>query len=876
MAALKAIRVRELARIGQWQLDHLNEATGLDVALQVAGVADVIIRALARRAFVKANAPADWQQQVGLFAVGGYGRGEQNPHSDIDLLVLAADSKALAWLAPANAELQALMWDVKFVVGASMRNIGELERITDEDFVTATAVLEQRPLMAGEPLIEGMRTLLARFRKRRTTPFLKFKLDELAKRRAQAGVSLFQMEPNLKSNPGCLRDVQLLRNMAFLAFGSRNLARLTELDVITDKDLTEVSHANDYLLGVRAMLHFHHGRKQDVFQLADQVRVAKQSGYADVSQLRAVEHFMKRHYAQVLHVHQTLELAVSRLRALGHLGRWTLLIKTRKTIDKDFTAVQGQVYLAHADFWKLPDAPARLLRMCRNAQSRGYRLSLELQRTIRANLELIGDETRGDKSLGRVFLEILGDLGRTQLILEDMHNCGLLGAYLPEFGNLTCHMQFDSYHQFTVDQHTLFAMGNLDAVVNGTLPGLPDMPRILAGVKRKDLLGLSLLLHDMGKYMGRGHVARGAIMVEQLASRLGLNTEEEEQVYFLVERHVSLSDASRMRDFNEPSFLKAFVEKMGTQSQLDALYCLTYADAKAVGEGVLTGWQEAILGELYTVVGEQLRQQGAGVKVSRFERLVGELTASGVPESKANDFLADLPHNYLHQVPPGEVVRHHRVLGEGRTDGVGLSWEIKDKYVHLAASVPDRHALFADITATLTGHAFDILDARTWVSGSGMVVYSFRLSSLYPGRLKEDEPWRRLRADLKAVISGNLSAQKLLEKRRNSTGPKPADSGFDDPAIKVEQRTSEDHTIVDIHTRDEIGLLSKLCRAISDHGCEIGYACINTMGDVAVDVFYVQRAGRKLTDDDAEGLRGDLIRSLNLNMAPAVPADKTD
>lgn len=867
VAALKAIRVRELARIGQWQLDHLGETTGIEVAAQIAGVADVIIRGLARRAFAKAGAPADWHQTVGLFAVGGYGRAEQNPHSDIDLLVLAADGRAPAWLAPANAELQALMWDVKFVVGASMRSLGELERITDEDFVTGTAILEQRPLLAGEALIGGMRALLARFRKRRAVPFLKFKLEELAKRRAQAGVSLFQMEPNLKSNPGCLRDVQLLRNMAFIVFGSRNLMRLTELDVIAAKDLAEVAATNDYLLAVRALLHFHHGRKQDVFQLADQVRVAKQTGYADVSQLRAVEHFMKRHYAQVLHVHQTLELAISRLRALGHLGRWTLLIKTRKTIDQDFTAVQGQVYLSHQELWKQPDAAARLLRMCRNAQARGYRLSLELQRTIRANLAVVGDEARGDKALGRVLLEILGDLGRTQPILEDMHNCGLLGAFLPEFGNLTCHMQFDSYHQFTVDQHTLFAMGNLDAVVNGTLPGLPNMPRILAGVKRKDLLGLSLLLHDMGKYMGRGHVARGAIMVEQVAHRLGLDAAEEELVYFLVERHVSLSDASRMRDFNEPAFLRAFAEKMVGQEQLDALYCLTYADAKAVGEGVLTGWQESILGELYTVVGQQLRQQGGGVTVSRFERLIHELTASGVAETRAQDFLADLPHNYLHQVPAGEVVRHHRVLAEARADGVGLSWEIKDKYVHLAASVPDRHALFADVTATLSGHAFDILDARTWVTGSGMVVYSFRLSSLYPGRLKEEEPWKRLRADLKAVSAGTLSAQKLLEKRRNSAGPKPADSGFDDPAIKVEQRTSEDHTIVDIHTKDEVGLLSKLCRAISDHGCEIGYACINTMGDVAVDVFYVQRAGRKLNDEDAEGLRGDLIRSLNLGAA---------
>jgi [protein-PII] uridylyltransferase len=865
IAAIKAIRVREFEAISRQQIEHLNESTGLDVALSLAAVADAIIRELAERAFLKAGAPAAWHEEVGLFAIGGYGRGELNPYSDIDLLVLARDGRQSPWLTAGNAELQASLWDVKFTVGASLRSLAELERILDEDFVTATAVLEQRPLQAGMALRQGIRDLLVRFRKRRSVPFLKFKLEELAKRREQAGVSLFQMESNLKSNPGCLRDVQLLRNMAFMVSGSRNLFNLAELEVITTKDLVDVAAANDHLLRLRSLLHFHHKRKQDVFQLADQLRIAKQLGYEAVSQLRAVEHFMKHHYAQVLHVHQTVELTISRLRATGHLGRWTLLIKTRKTLDSDFTAVQGQVYVSHGGFWSHPDAPARLLRMCRMAQQRGLRLSLELQRTIRTHLDLVTDQVRADKALARVFLEIIGDLGRTRPILEDMHNCGLLGAYLPEFGNLTCHMQFDSYHQFTVDQHTLFAMGNLDAVVNGQLDGLPGMGEILPAVKRKDLLGLGLLLHDMGKYMGRGHVARGAIMVAQVASRLGLDAQEEELVYWLVEKHVSLSDASRMRDFHEPSFLASFSEKMGNREQLDLLYCLTFADARAVGEGVLTGWQEAILKDLHTTVAEQLRNSGGTAAVSRHDRLVRELVGSGVAEARAQEFIQDLPRNYLHQVPPGEVQRHYAVLQQARDSGVGISHEVKDKYLHIAAALPDRHALFADVTATLSGHGFDIIDARTWVSATGMVVYSFRMSSIYPTRLAEPATWDKLRRDLLAVSKGELAAESLLERRRNARiGPKPADSVFDDPAIKVEQRTSETHTIVDIHVKDEVGLLSRLCRAISDFRCEIGYASINTMGDVAVDVFYVNREGRKLSDEDAEALREHIIRSLDL------------
>jgi [protein-PII] uridylyltransferase len=868
VAGFKALRQRELASIAKAQNERPQALSGLEVVGAIATLSDAIIRALARRAFDKAGAPADWMRQVGVIALGGYGRGELNPCSDIDLMVLAAEAKSPAWLTGANAELQALLWDVKFTVGASLRSLPDLERIIDDDFVTGTAVIEQRSLIAGERIETAMRELCERFRRRRTLPFLKFKIEELEKRRSQAGVSLFTMEPNLKSNPGGLRDVQLMRNAAFMIYGSREIAALSELEVFTAEDLRQVEASNDQLLALRSFLHFHHQRKQDVFQLADQVRVAKQLGYQDVSRLRAVEHFMKQFYARAMHVHQMVELCVSRLRAKGHLGPTTLLIKTRRTIDNDFVSVQGQVYISHAGFWALPDAGARLLRMCRVAQLKGLRLSLELQRAINAHLDVITDEVRTERSIGRVFLEIIGEVGKTRPILEDMHNAGLLGAYLPEFGNLTCHMQFGSYHQFTVDQHTLFAMGNLDAVANGTANGLPGMRSIFPAVKRKDLLALGLLLHDMGKYMGRGHVPRGALMVAQVASRLGLDQAEEDLVYFLIDRHVMLSDASRMRDFNDPRFLATLGEAMGSQDQLDMLYCLTWADAKAVGEGVLTGWQEALLGELYQALGASMREGGQTMAPSRNELLLKELVAGGVAAADATAYLADLPRNYLHQCPPGDALRHYRVLDQARAAGVGVSYELKDKYIMLAAAVPDRHALFADVTATLSGHGFDIIDARTWVTASGMVVYSYRLTTIYPTRVREEPAWNKFRNDLLAVSTAKLSAETLLAKRRNSIAvSRPADSGFDDPAVKVEQRTSEHHTIVDIHTKDEVGLLSRLCRSISSFGCDISFACINTMGDVAVDVFYVARAGSKLSDEEADGLRQHLINGLNLQNA---------
>jgi [protein-PII] uridylyltransferase len=447
-------------------------------------------------------------------------------------------------------------------------------------------------------------------------------------------------------------------------------------------------------------------------------------------------------------------------------------------------------------------------------------------------------------------------------ILADMHAAGLLGAFLPEFGNLTCHMQFDSYHQYTVDEHTLIAMRNLDDVAAGRVPGLPGMARILMGVARKDLLALSLLLHDMGKYMGRGHVARGALMVQPLSERLGLAHDEEELVHFLVERHVALSDASRMRNIHEASFLKPFAQRMGTRERLDALYCMTWCDSKAVGEGILTGWQEALLGELYDAV---LAELSGSPAIDRHQEVLAELVAGGVQRDEAERHLADLGFTYEHQMAAGEALRHWRVLTDASSAGIGMQHQLHEKYILFTLSLPDRHGLMADVAATLSGHGFDIIDLRTWITARGFVLYTMRLSSIYPGRLGDAPLWARLQADLLAMSQGRLDAAGLLAKRRAAIRVnKAADSGFEDHAVKVEQRTSDACTIVDVVTKDEVGLLSRLCGAISSAGCEIGYACINTMGDVAVDVFYVSKDGRKLSDADAEHLRAHMVRQLGL------------
>ncbi|NRA37549.1 MAG: nucleotidyltransferase domain-containing protein, partial [Planctomycetes bacterium] len=550
----KEVLKREWQEIAQWQLDNVQSLNGAEISIRLTSVVDSVVSALARFAWKKSKAPEGAWRLSSVFALGGYGRGEMNPSSDLDIIVLHEPNQCPQWLTDANGEFNTLLWDAGFSVGSSMRSLHELEHIMKHDFVTATAVLEHRRVIGTADLEHELYEILERFRKKRGKAFLQYKIEEIMQRRNELGASVFLLEPNLKTNPGCLRDIQFLLNAAYIVFGGRNLHALQELSSVSNEDVEAIIEANTHILQIRCLQHFHHNTRQDKFELRDQVRVAKQLGYRGLSRLREVEVMMREHYHKILSVHLMVELLLSYLRNNGYLGRKITLIKTRRNISTYFASIAGQVYGRDRALWQRSDLMLMIMDIFLIAHRKNLKISKELQGDIRAHLPQMKEEDRHCPEIAQKFLQLLGDYGHVQETMEDMHNCGFLGHYMPEFSNISCLMQFDSYHQYTVDQHTLFALGNLDRVHRGEDEGLPGMTQILASIKRKDLLNLGLLLHDVGKYMGRGHVPRGAMMVGEIAKRMHLNEEEKDLVYFLVEKHVRMSDSSRMRDISDEEF----------------------------------------------------------------------------------------------------------------------------------------------------------------------------------------------------------------------------------------------------------------------------------------------------------------------------------
>ena len=298
------------------------------------------------------------------------------------------------------------------------------------------------------------------------------------------------------------------------------------------------------------------------------------------------------------------------------------------------------------------------------------RLGLELIRECKSRVSSLpgGESYRTDPRVVEVFLQIMADYGRLRSVLADMHQSGLLGAFMPEFGGLTCLMQFNSYHQYTVDEHTLIALDYLDKVWMKQDPGLPGMRGMLEHLqpgRERACFSLALLLHDAGKFMGSGHVARGALMIHPVAKRLALTEQEEDLIHYLVAEHVTLSDATRMRDIHDPALVQQLARAIRTEHRLDLLYSLTYCDARAVAEGVLTGWEQAILTELYEAVKYQIGlMTGTIAHTSRRRAVLHKLCSSGLSSEEAEAYLANMRGSYIYQIQPDDALAHQALFGQ--------------------------------------------------------------------------------------------------------------------------------------------------------------------------------------------------------------------
>ena len=831
---------------------HLGGASGQQSVQAYAAFMDGFLSTIFRLAVEDAKKEGAVPGPIVLVALGGYGRGELGPLSDLDLMVIY-DGAMGPFVQRVTQGLLYTLWDLGLTIGHSVRSLPDCVAMARTDFASRTSMQEARYVVGDRRLFQRFRRVLAENVYRKDFgQFLETALTERDQRYRKFGGSPYMGEPNVKESAGGLRDLHTAMWLASTKFGARTLRDLLEKGLITQREERLTDAALTFLWRVRNELHFLSGHKNDVLSRDLQPQIAKHFGYESDEQSLDVEKFMRDYYLHARVIHRVSSRLISRCQeTLSRRG--TVLRRLRQEALADGLFVMDErIHLVHPDGRDFRAEPARLMKVFWHSHRLGFELGVDVERAVEEALDLVDDGFRRSPEARELFLDICRNWGRVAQTLRQMHEVGFLGRYLPEWDALTCLVQYDAYHKFTADQHSLIAVENLEALAPGASASSEGIAQVLNEVQRPDLLMLGMLLHDIGKGKGHGHVAKGAPLAEELTARIGLEGEVAGAVVFLVAQHVALSHIAQRRDVNDPKTVEALAELCGTPERLRKLYLLTFADMRAVGPGVMTGWQAQILWELYGAALQRLTG-GRPERLTRedvAQRVLAELRDAGLGRAVPGH-LAMTSERYLSTTPPARIAAHMRLVE--RLEDEPVATELfhhpdlgSSDLVIVTRDVP---GLFSLIAGSLAANGINILSAQIHTRADGVAIDTFQVNDPFGEAVTEEARWRRTLQSLRRVLLGEQTVDELLAARR---GSRPGDEPVPGPAkVSVDNHLSDTHTVVEVKCPDRVGLLYLITRTLAGFDLSIASARIATDIDHAFDTFYVaDRAGRRVEDPD--------------------------
>ncbi|HEY5070881.1 MAG TPA: [protein-PII] uridylyltransferase [Caulobacteraceae bacterium] len=847
-----------------------NGAGGVETARLLSAVTDEVITALYDFTTVhvfRARNPTEGER-LAVIAVGGYGRGELAPFSDVDLLFLRPYKLTAHGESVIEFMLYAL-WDLGFKVGHASRTVSECVRLSREDITIRTAILEARLLIGDLALAD---TLKRRFRdevvKGTGATFVAAKLRERDERHARAGASRFLVEPNVKEGKGGLRDLHTLFWIGRYLHPADSAEAVMGLDMFQRREVRAFIGAFDFLEAVRAHLHFATGRPEERLTFDVQPEIARRMGYNDRPRkggdnTPAVERFMRRYFLVAKEVGALTRVFAAKLEAdhMKSAPRGLSRFLARRTahsplVEKDFRLEGGRLTVAGPTTFARD--PVNLLRLFKIADTRDLDLHPDGFASATRSLGLITSKVRRDPAAATIFLDILARGKNTRRSLELMNEAGVLGRFLPEFGGIVAQMQFNMYHSYTVDEHTLRAIGVIADIAAGRLAhDHPLSTQIMPLIEDTEALFLAMLLHDTGKGGEGGQEVAGARAARQACERLGLNDRRTDLVAWLVEHHLMLSDYAQKRDLGDPSTVATFANVVETAERLRLLLVLTVADIRAVGPGVWNGWKGQLLRELFTATEVFLSggrpSDAAALARRRHEAIAYETrTALVSADPSATSWASAMEDAYFATFPAAEQAAHRNLWIRARS-GSGAAAECKIRpdrnAAELVIAAKDRQALFADLALTVSAFGGNVVGARIFTSTAGQALDVFYVHDRAGRPLGEQNP-RLLGRLSEALERAALGEPAKWEDRQ------PADFGraaaFSiSPLVAIDNDASQVSTIIETSGRDRPGLLQALARTLSAAGLSVQSAHIDSYGERAVDTFYVVASGgAKLTDDE--------------------------
>ena len=782
-------------------------------------------------------------EHVAIVAVGGYGRAEMAPHSDVDLLFLTP-YKVTPWAESVIESMLYMLWDMKLKVGHATRTVRDCIRLASEDITIRTALLERRFLAGDETLARDLRTKLWSDLFRKTGPeFIEAKLAERTARHKRQGGQRYVLEPNVKEAKGGLRDLQTLYWIGKYLHEVQTASGLVEAGLLTQDEYDVFATAENFLWDVRCHLHFITGRAMDQLTFDLQVEVAARMGYGDTAGRRAVEHFMQDYFRHATRVGELTRVFLTQLEARHAKSEPALIgfFRRRKKLKHGFALEQGRIVFGSGDDF---DAhPLNLLRIFEEALRTGYLIHPTAMRAIAANLHRMDDSLRNDRETRRIFTDLLLKHGNPERSLRRMNELGMLSAIIPEFESIVAMMQFNVYHHYTVDEHTIQCISNLAQIERGELvEELPVASGILAaGVNRK-VIYVALLLHDIGKGRPEDHSILGAQLARKICPRLGLNAEETETVEWLVRYHLLMSDVAQKRDLSDPRTVRDFAKLVKTRRRLDLLCVLTVCDIRGVGPGTWNNWKAMLLRQLYRDTTTAL--EGGLETLNRENRAdaAKKLLRERLSGWDAKDIRTELARHYpaywqglatdaqavfaalLRDITPEEI-------------RIDLHPDPDRDATRAAFALADHPGIFSRLAGALALVGANVVDARTYTSKDGWATAVFWVQDS-EGHPYEVTRLPRLRSMIEKTLKGEVVARDALADRDRV---KKREREFRFPThITFDNEGSEIYSIIEVDTRDRPGLLYDLTRTLAANNIYIASAVIATFGAQVVDSFYVK------------------------------------
>ena len=836
---------------------------------------EVIVRDRAR--LVDALLRTAWDFQVGaqhkelaLIAVGGYGRGELNLCSDIDVMILLPKSEDTTWQSRLENFL-AFMWDIGLEVGHSVRTIDDCQRESAADVSVATTLIESRLLVGPEALVEAMRRALAPTNVWPTKNFFEAKVAEQSARHHRFHDTAYNLEPNVKSSPGGLRDIQTIGWVAKRHFGADSLDELVKHNFLTRGELRKLKAAQAFLWRARFALHLLTGRREDRILFDYQIKLAQMFGYEDATYTLAVEQFMQRYYRNAMEISLLNEMLLQ-LFSEAILSNPDV---APTAVNPRFQIRNGYLETTNEDVFERN--PSSLLEIFvvlqQHPELRG--VSAQTIRHITRDLWMIDDEFRQQPRNHRLFMEILlAPVGVTHE-LRRMNAYGVLGRYIPAFGRVVGRMQYDLFHVYTVDAHTLFVLSNLRRLAMPKFNHeLPAISQVMQALPKPEVAYLSALFHDIAKGRGGDHSELGSVDSETFCLEQGMSRYDARLVAWLVRNHLIFSMTAQKKDISDPQVIHEFAELVGDQIHLDYLYVLTVSDVRGTNPKMWNNWKASLFNEFYEAVKKALRR-GSENLIDKDE-LIEEnksktkalLSETGIEIELIDSLWNRFPEVYFIRFNPNEIAWHTELLARRVSNDalplVRIRQIIGRGGTTVFAYTPRPQNGFAKATALLDQMGLNIVDARIIQTNDGHSLDTYTVLEENNKELSDKNRIIEIEKELSCILAGPDNFSLTVTRRAN----RQVRLFTTATQLNFSEDNVNKRTIMELIAGDRPGLLSRIGKVLMQTNVFLHDAKIATVGERAEDVFYLtDKLGEPLDESTKEQLREHLISELDQKTA---------